>query len=413
MAESSTHPNRTGGEDLLPDVHEQTASASTSQTIDVDSIVGHNDEAHEKEIKDDDNSDTEDPYQDDPIVAEYKMFLVQPKYPTYVLQYIDRPADQPVGEKYGAKVIEMRVKPTTGFFEVDVALDIHHKFDRVKAVRFGEALRKTKALGQQGYGMAVGFGRVMPRPKRRGAAAAEDEEDEDEEGEDGAASAGATIVDDADMDKYVNDFEDANDKGHVLNYITYGGRAQTQEAGKPVYMCGVFRGDECHLHKITGFVRLSTEYHHFDAIDHLDIVDKRKQAGGTTAQAQEPKAVVEQPLTGGPILDEEESFTQFMKRATAEPWERLQYNDQDSPEAWHAFSERMFLHDTENAVKLVSPMTNEQYVESLSAVKGTRQHTLEEDEQDFGPEEEEDESNKKKKHVPSHGDLEHPIVGPF
>lgn len=304
------------------------------------------------------DTDTED---DDPVVAEYDIYVFEPEHPLYILQYVDRPADKPFTSNDDCSPIEMRIKPKSGFVEVDVPLNIHENYDRVKGVRFGEAVRKTKGLGQQSYGPAVGFERAMPRPKRRGAA------DEDEEMENNEPNDVPNTEDDYDLDKYVRDFDDANEKGHVFSTVTYGGQIEAYEKGKPTYMAGVFKGNQLHLTKVAGFVKLSTEFHHIDASAHLDIVSSRKKPSGG---AQEPRSI----LTSSTAEITQEA-AKFYKEAAQEPWERLRYSDQDDPEAWSCFNNRMYLHDTNNSVQLISNMTNEEYVESVSAKKGGRKTT--------------------------------------
>lgn len=296
-----------------------------------------------------------------PVVGEFDLYIVEPEHPLYVIQYVDRPGPKAFTSRDISSPLEMRIKPKSGFFEADIRLDLFDNYDRGKGIRFGEAMKKVKALGQKGYGPAVGFERAMPRPKRRGAA------DEDEEMENADPADASKDIED-DFDKYMHEFEDANEKGHVLNTITHGGQMEAYENGHPTHLAGIFKGNQIHLTKVTGFVKLSADFHHLDAAVHLDIVANRKKPSGA---AQEPKSILN-PTTA----EATQEAAKFYKEAAQEPWEKLRYANQDTGESWTCFNERMYFHDVDNSIQLVSNMTNEEYVESISAKKGGRKSTM-------------------------------------
>jgi DNA-directed RNA polymerase-3 subunit RPC5 len=167
---------------------------------------------------------------DDPVVAEYDVYITpEMEQQLYLLQYLNRPAELPLTKANASEPSEVRIKKQSGFIEVDVPLDIHRNYNRVAGVRFGEALRKTKGFGQRAFGIASGFERTMPRTARPGA------------GEGAAPSAPIATEDDDNFDEYVTNFEDANEKGHVLNTQTYGGQIQPDNGEGPSYMIGTFR----------------------------------------------------------------------------------------------------------------------------------------------------------------------------
>lgn len=145
----------------------------------------------------------------------------------YVLQYLNRRPNQPFVKSDGAVPSEVRVKEQTGFIEVDVALPMQSNYNRQQGVRWGEAMRKTKQLGQKAYGIASGFERAMPRATRPGAP------------QDGPPP--PALDDDHNFDEYVANFEDANEKGHVLNTQTYGGQIVKEDGKGPTYMVGTFK----------------------------------------------------------------------------------------------------------------------------------------------------------------------------
>lgn len=172
---------------------------------------------------------------DDAVVAEYDVFITpELEQQLYVLQYINRPPDQPFTKATQSQPFEIRIKPQSGFMEVDVPINIRQNYNKPQGVRWGEALRKTKGFGQKAYGTAAGFERVMPRLSTRPGAAAD-------------APAAAAIDNDDNIDEYITNFEDANEKGHVLNTQTFGGQIMKDEGSAPSYMVGTFR-DGTHSH---------------------------------------------------------------------------------------------------------------------------------------------------------------------
>ena len=170
---------------------------------------------------------------DDPVVAEYDVYITpeMAEQQLYVLQYINRPPEKKLTKEFGSKPSELRMKKESGFIEVDVPLNIHENFNRAAGVQYGEAMRKTKGFGQKAFGIASGFERTMPRSTNRPGAA----------GEAAPAAPVATVVDDDNFEEYVTNFEDANEKGHVLNVQIFGGQILPEDGKGPSYMLGAFR----------------------------------------------------------------------------------------------------------------------------------------------------------------------------
>lgn len=173
-------------------------------------------------------SDVED---DDPVVAEYDVYITPEveEQQLYVLQYLNRQPDQPFTKATGSQPAELRVKKETGFIEVDVPINIRQNYNRVNGVRWGEAMRKTKGFGQKAFGIASGFERTMPRAGNRPGA------------EGGPAAPVITAEDDDNLEEYITHFEDANEKGHVLNSQIFGGQILGDDGKGPSYMLGTFR----------------------------------------------------------------------------------------------------------------------------------------------------------------------------
>lgn len=272
--------------------------------------------------------DDSDP--DDPLVAEYDVYITpRSDKELYVLQFIGRAADQPFT---GASApTSMRMKPKSGYIEVDVPMDVHQNYDRQKGVRFGEALRKTKGFGQTTYGPAAGFQHAMPRSTKRPGATSADDADADD------AQPAASLAMDEDLDEYVTNFDDANEKGHVLNTVTWGGRLIPDEDWKPAYMIGAFHGKELHLTQLDGIIQLRPELHHVDAISHLDAASRRREA--TDAKSVLPTVQ----------KSEEDGIKAILGEAASEQWVKLSWNHSETGAAYDGFNRRLFLEDTENA----------------------------------------------------------------
>jgi hypothetical protein len=163
---------------------------------------------------------------DDPIVASYSVFL-KPPLPEHrnlvVFQYVTKTAQDP-GSIRMPRITELRVKPNTGMYEVDVPIDTMEAYDRNKGIAWGTALKKsmeTKKGG--GMGLAGGFNIVTaPNPAagrggRRGAGSTED---------DGLPLSWAEAV--------------KQDK--VLRTQTFGGGRSAEEHTRE--MIGVFQGSQ-------------------------------------------------------------------------------------------------------------------------------------------------------------------------
>lgn len=112
----------------------------------------------------------------------------------------------------------MRIKPESGFLEMDIPISTDFYYDREKAGAWGAALAKSKSEGAQGHGLAAGFAHVagMRAPAGRGRG--------------GAGRAGETEEDDMRGDQ------------HKMKVQTLGGQIIKDEKGRPNYMIGAFRG---------------------------------------------------------------------------------------------------------------------------------------------------------------------------
>jgi DNA-directed RNA polymerase III subunit RPC5 len=164
------------------------------------------------------------------VIAEYDVFITPDlEEQIYLLQYPNRLRDDPYNASRGNAPLEMRLKPNAGFVEVDIPLNVVEYFDKLKGIKFGEALRKAKEDGQNAFGVAAGFERMPIPPSAAGRDGHED------------------ALADQNLENLMQRFEDANDRGHVMNKQTLGGQILRRDVGDPMYMLGAFRGSELPL----------------------------------------------------------------------------------------------------------------------------------------------------------------------
>lgn len=168
--------------------------------------------------------------EEDPVVAEYDVFITpEMAEQVYLLQYPNRDRGLPYNDGTRMKPLEMRIKPKAGFIELDVPMHVHTNFDKRKGITWGEAVREAKDKGSASFGLSSGFGieHGRIRAPNRGLQGSRSDPSAHQEDHD--------VVEDLLMS-----FEDANEKGHVLNKQTLGGQILKEEAGKPLYMLGAF-----------------------------------------------------------------------------------------------------------------------------------------------------------------------------
>ena len=158
-----------------------------------------------------------------PILKQYRLFINPTKMRIMLVQYPNRELGQEYREANGLKPLELRIKPKCGVVEVDIPLNIHVNFDNAKGIEYGEAMRTSRHLQQGGsYGLAGGLGvgpKLSTKDIRR-----------------------APMPEGPSKEKLLENFDDANNKGHVMNKITLGGRIVPFKDGSPIYMYVTFKG---------------------------------------------------------------------------------------------------------------------------------------------------------------------------
>ncbi|KAI9821741.1 MAG: hypothetical protein M1827_002322 [Pycnora praestabilis] len=315
--------------------------------------------------------------EEDPVVREYDVFITPKRaQKLMLLQYPNRDRTQPYSEANHAKALGMRIKPKSGLVEVDVPMNVNTNYDKEKGITWGEAMRKStmeKGGGSHGFagGFGVGGGGGGGVGRRGGRA---------NEIDDRSASREMS------QDALITNFEDANNKGRVLNKQTLGGLISPVEDGQPLYMVGAFRGNELHLSRVDSMVQLRPQFHHIDATVEQERSSARVQRDATNpARHTEARAVqMTVKSSDGDDIDMGET-SKTLRAAQEEKWTTLKYMDEDvsythylfscllltdeekSIDSWDMYHEKLFLSDTENAPKLQANMTNREYLDAISA----------------------------------------------
>ena len=171
----------------------------------------------------------------DPDMANYKMvYMVDPKSRVLILRFPGRPVNQPYCARNHCKPLQVRIKPKHGHVEVDIPIDIHSPhWNKIKAIKYQQAIRKSSTV-QKGssYDMAGGFGAGDdPEPAKRSKKPKDSTDD--------------NTLHEPTMETLLSNIDDANNKGHVMNKITLGGRIQPFDPNKPRVMIGTFRKGQC------------------------------------------------------------------------------------------------------------------------------------------------------------------------
>ena len=294
----------------------------------------------------------------DPIVAEYDIFIT-PQLPNgsqlYWAQYPHRDRGKPYAGT--EEPSEVRIKPRSGFLEMDVPVNISTCYDRVRAVDWGEALRETREHGISSFGIAAGFGRhqhrqIVPAPAGTvPQAPKEDRGSVREKHEDR-------------VDRHVRHFNEANETGHVMNKQTLGGQIIRHEDGSPVYMAAAFRGSQLHLTPINGRVDIRPQFHHLDANDRLNAARNRANQSLDGPHSY----IISQRNVRVPAGEEELTLqdTNNLLKATAdERFEKLKYLGSGSSDAFDDY-ETMFYPESDAAPALSGQMMQEEYLNWIS-----------------------------------------------
>ncbi|KAK2845274.1 hypothetical protein FQN49_005879 [Arthroderma sp. PD_2] len=294
---------------------------------------------------------------DDPITASYDIFITDAQIRRLLLQYPDRPADQPYNDSMRQKPLEFRLKPKTGLVEMDIPIDTQVNYDETKGLRYGNALAKSRITQESGtHGLAGGFnsnGGGIGKVKAEGGAGGAD-----------------------DMNVYM-DMDDEDKKAGVkMTAQVLGGRIKKPVDGDPVYMLGAFRDNELHLAPLESVVQLRPQLHHIDAFDEVAVKSKAMakakkdmdEDSTSRSAAMEARAidmkVKSAESEGGRAVGNNELL---LKLFQDEKWEKYKWIDENDQESWDKYDQYMFNENLEEPDQLQSAITADDYLDSMSA----------------------------------------------
>lgn len=293
-------------------------------------------------------------------MAEYDVFLTPPiQEHIYLLQYPNRPRNRPYNNQYGATPHEMRIKPNSGFLEVDVKLSTQHNFNKYLGLKWGDATRTSHELHNSSgtYGLASGLVYGKPRNMARG------------------INLRDTGNRELDLENDLRTFNDAEQDNKVHSKQTLGGQiihhnADT-ERGKPIYFVGAFHGDQLHLSKVTGTAQMRPNFHHLDAEEERNRISVARAQAEANGPVHEPVA---RGLTRDKMQAAEKNTVEYRLRqgllaAQMEPWIKMEYVDDEDDLAYETFNRTLKVEDVSKVPHLKSAMDNDAYLDAISAPK--------------------------------------------
>ncbi|KAL1866449.1 hypothetical protein VTK73DRAFT_4683 [Phialemonium thermophilum] len=272
-------------------------------------------------------------HEEDPVVASYSVF-VKPPLPSnrklMVLQHPNNHSEHPALLR-SPPITELRVKPSSGMIEADVPIDYNQQYDRLKGMNWGAALHKSLAAkGGGSLGLAGGFG--VGTAQARGRAGPRGREVEEVEG---------------------GDWAEAVRLDRVLRTQTLGGMSSPPSDAN--YMVGVFQERNIHLTPVSSVAHLRPQLHYIDAVAEQERLTRSSATGsgsgpggstGKDGAAGGPARAIHMTIKsaagdGDDVVTE--TIADRLRRVQVEPWNRLQYADEDTEEAWNAYRECLFL----------------------------------------------------------------------
>ncbi|BCR90044.1 uncharacterized protein ACHE_51242A [Aspergillus chevalieri] len=288
----------------------------------------------------------------DPVVASYDVYLTDSEISRYVLQYLDRPANQAYDDRHGQKPTALRLKPQTGLVEVDVPISTRVNYDVGKGLRYGDAMKKSRSAREGGaYGMAGGFSG----------------------GSAGSGGGGKVKMEDGDVEMGgIKKGGDAEDTASLLRLQTLGGRKKTPEDGDPVYMLAAFRGKDLHLSPVSAVVQLHPQLHHLDALDEVPTKGRGKaRKEGEDERAAESEARTIDVKIKAAAEDGEAAMVagnlELLKKMQDEKWSTYDWVDAETEESWQTYEQCMVNQEIESLPQLQSVIDGEDYLDQMSA----------------------------------------------
>ena len=221
-----------------------------------------------------------------PILKSYKLCINERKMYSLLLQFPFREDGEEYRAAYGNKPLELRIKPKNGIVELDIPMNTNLHYNKEEGLKYGQALRNSGLLQKGGsYGVPGGM-RI-----------------DSEKSKDDRQS---VLPEAPPKAKLLQNFDDANNKGHVMNKMTLGGEIIPFSENGPMYMSAAFNGGELHAliyysyftttetlidvctwTPLGGMVQLSPQFHHIDALRDQEKAEQPKKKKSDKAEKEE------------------------------------------------------------------------------------------------------------------------------
>jgi DNA-directed RNA polymerase-3 subunit RPC5 len=251
----------------------------------------------------------------------------------------------------------MRIKPNSGYMEVDVKLNTEQNFNKYMGLKWGDANKASRELHNLSgtYGPAAGLMGAKPRTMAANRTALKDKSDRE-----------------LDFENDLVNFHQAEADKKLHASQTLGGQIIRHdgdaEVGKPFYFVGAFQGNQLHLSKLTGTVQMRPHFHHLDAEEQRGRIAASRAQADATGPGPEPVAHTLRQRQ----MDKEDQNTieyrmrQQLNMAQHEPWIKMDYVDEEDEEAYEAFEYKLKVTDVAGASMLKSEMDNDAFLDAIS-----------------------------------------------
>ncbi|EXJ78561.1 hypothetical protein A1O1_08962 [Capronia coronata CBS 617.96] len=295
--------------------------------------------------------------QDDPVIASYDVYLTKPLSPTakeaasrlYVLQYPShRPYSKPYNAARSQAPTSLRLKPNSGFLEVDVPILTQEHYNEHAGEKFGKGVAESRTLQAGGsHGLAGGF------------------------------SAGSTQLKFRDIPMH----DQLNNPVQYLTTQTLGGKIVAPSPRDPIYLVGSFKKKQLHLSHVDAVVQMRPQFHHIDAED--ELAQKRLQAANGTGPAKQkpgleaPPPKVESKAIEIKIKDNKDDAkdrglnenARLLRDIQMEDWDHHDWVDEDESDSQTVFTTHLQLPDNtaQTSVRLRSLLSNGDWLDRMSA----------------------------------------------
>ncbi|KAK5059796.1 hypothetical protein LTR84_009679 [Exophiala bonariae] len=291
---------------------------------------------------------------DDPVVASYDVFLTEPHSENdtstsklFLFQYpAHRSNKRPYNASRNQTPTALRVKPKSGFVEVDVPILLQENYNILVGEKYGKAVADSRTLHAGGaHGLAGGF----------------------------TSSAHSRMRD-------VPPQEDFLAMPPVLQTQSLGGKIVPPSARDPIYLLGCFRQNQIHLSQLDAVVQMRPQLHHIDAQEEQQ---KRAQSlTGPAAARQKPGAngvpgKVESKAIEIKIKDTKDDpkdrslneNARSLRDIQVEEWDEHEWVDEEDDDAKEASDSLLHLSfaGTPSASRLKSRISNGDWLDKMSA----------------------------------------------